>query len=119
MSYDVYLEIDTGGEYPCTVADIGNMTSNVAPMWDHALNATGTPGRLKDFGDYKMGMTGAEAAPLLERAVLHMEDPANHTTYRGMEPDNGWGSYKGALRCLRAILAACKEHPKAQLYFST
>jgi hypothetical protein len=32
VSYDIYLEIDTGGEYSATVAEVGNITRNLTPM---------------------------------------------------------------------------------------
>ena len=64
MSYDTYMQIDTGGTDPATVEDIGNMTSNVSGMWTLALSGT----RLADLE----GKAGQECIPLLEAAVSHM-----------------------------------------------
>jgi len=107
LSYDVYLEIDTGGDCLATVAEIGNYTSNVSGMWAHALGCSlGTLDR----------MAATDAIPLLESAVAHM---ATHPEpYRAMEPDNGWGTYDGALGYLHKLLADCREHPKTTLRVS-
>lgn len=110
MSYDVYLEIDTGApedDWP-TAVEIGNYTSNVAPMWAHALNGV----RLRDFHHAPC----SEAAGPLAEAVKRMEaDPA---TYREMNPPNGWGDYEGALHYLRRLAEACATHPKCRIRVS-
>jgi len=33
VSFSVSLTIDTGGEYPATIADLGNPTYNLTPMF--------------------------------------------------------------------------------------
>ena len=115
MSYDAYMRIDTGGEYLATVCEIGNMTSNVSPMWRRAISAaTGQEMGLADLE----GKTGAEIAPILNKALGHICDPANATEYRAMNPSNGWGDVNSAVQYLRAILDACNQHPKAMLYIS-
>lgn len=101
MSYNVYLVIDTGGPHPAVVADCGNMTSNVAPMWRKA------GADLAEFG----GRSAAECIPLLRTAIAAMED--DPATYQAMAPDNGWGSAAGCLRYLREILSDFVAHPKA------
>lgn len=110
MGYDAYMKIDTGGEYPATVAEIGNHTSNTTGMWREAL---GCP--LRDLS----GKLGSELIPQLERAVADMRDPARREVYQAMNPPNGWGSHTTATNYLDEILAACREHPKASLYLST
>ncbi len=110
MSYDVSLEIDTGGPedtWP-DVVEIGNYTSNVSPMWTSALGGT----RLREFHH----VSCAEAAGPLAEAVKRMEaDPA---AYQGMNPSNGWGDYEGALDYLRRIAEACAAHPKCRIRVS-
>lgn len=105
MSYDVSLEIETGGDSSAQVF-WRNMTSNVAPMWRKAG---------ADIADMD-GRTAAECAPILAAAVTAMEtDPA---AYKLMDPPNGWGSYETCLDFLRSIHAACVEHPACSISVS-
>lgn len=108
MSYDIYLDIDTGAGEPQTVVEIGNYTSNAAPMWREALGGR----RLRDYH----GAPCSEAAGPLADAVKRME--ADPDKYRGMNPPNGWGDYEGALRYLRTLAEACAEHSKCTIYVS-
>lgn len=108
MSYDIYLEIDTGGESPATVYEVGNYTSNVSGMWTQALNDRA----LYEFD----GMAATEAVPLLDAGIAAMEaDPAG---FRELNPANGWGRYEGALDYLRRLRAGCVEHPKTVIRVS-
>jgi hypothetical protein len=107
MSYDIWMEIDTGGEHPASVCESSNMTSNVSPMWAKAL---GFP--LADLD----GVRGYKALPDLRRAIAHMED--HPTAYRELNPENGWGDTESALKFLREILAMCVAHPMAQIRIS-
>lgn len=108
MSYDAWMQIDTGGSEPARVCDIGNMTSNVSPMWTKAL---GFP--LRDLQD----KTGAECVPHLARALGHIRAPENRADYEAMNPPNGWGNHGHAIAFLQQIADACERHPKAQLHF--
>lgn len=107
MSYDVWLTIDTGGPNPALVAEIGNCTSNVSPMWADALG--------RSLGQYD-GAIAAYALPDLRAAVACMEDDPAH--YRAMDPVNGWGDYEGALDYLRRLVVACAANPKATIRIS-
>jgi len=109
VSYDIYLEIDTGrtsidtnGQAvpdPTTIWQ-GNCTSNVAPMWRHAGADLAALHRV----------SAPVAAEALAPAIRRMEeDPA---TYLAMNPANGWGNYNGCLQFLRDLHAACVDHPK-------
>lgn len=111
MSYDGYLQVDTGFEHPVTVIELGNMTSNVAPMWGHALEMAGEDIRLSDTE----GRRAADVLPLLRAAVQHMED--NPDTYRAMNPASGWGDYESALAYLRNVAEQCAAHPKTTLHW--
>lgn len=111
MSYDGWLYIDTGGPEPAIVAELGNYTSNVAPMWGLALEKAGENIRLSDTE----GRTAADVLPLLRRAVAHMEDFPE--VYTPMNPSNGWGDYEGALNYLRGVVEQCVKHPKAYLHW--
>jgi hypothetical protein len=109
MSYDLYLMIDTGGPEPAEVADVGNYTSNVSPLWALAL---GKP--LSEFH----GAAAGSCVKTLEKAVRHMRDPANAARYRAMQPENGWGNLEGATRYLEDLLSECRRHPRAWVYVS-
>ncbi len=101
MSYDIYLEIETGGAEPATVGREFNMTSNVAPMWRHA------GANLAEFD----GKTAGAMGPLLDAAIVRMM--VNPDTYRAMDPPNGWGDYEGCLEFLRELRDEFNRHPNA------
>jgi hypothetical protein len=108
MSYDVYMEVDVGGESPSRVSESFNYTSNVNPIWTKALGGEG----LRDLE----GMTGEKAQPFLVKAICHMA--AHPEVYKPMEPENGWGNYHGAMNFLTRILQICQENPKAKVGMS-
>ena len=78
-----------------------NMTSNVVAMWDEAMPDL----NLRDMHD----KTSAVCLPHLEAGMLDMAK--NRQNYEDMEPDNGWGSYGGALAILVEMAGACRAHP--------
>ena len=123
MSYDVHLDV------PCTPAPCycrchetpekpgtetvfkTNYTSNYSPMWD----AAGC--RLRDWAYEKAaGRTAATLIEPLRTAIKTMADDPKR--FIAMEPENGWGSYEGALAWLRSILRACEKYPEASVYVS-
>ncbi len=101
MSYDLWLTIDTGGPEPAVVADVGNMTSNVGPMWRLAG---------ADLAGFH-GKPVADCVDQLRAAVADMR--ANPGKYLPLNPPNGWGDYHGCLEYLTDMLAAFEAHPKA------
>ena len=104
MSYDISMYIDTGGHEPAFVCEIGNYTSNVAGMWYQALGYS-----LRDIH----GKTGLEIRSDIVRAIDNIQNPDTRHEYRAMNPENGWGTVKGAQEYLQKILEACDKHPKA------
>jgi hypothetical protein len=106
VSYAIWLEIDTGSGEFATVAELGDYTANVGPMWCDALNGK----LLREFRDAPC----SEAAGPLAAAVKRMEADPDH--YRAMNPPNGWGDYDGALRYLRNLAEACAEHPRCRIH---
>lgn len=109
MSYDISLEIDTGGPEPATICDIGNYTSNVSAMWRRAIGMS-----LSQLH----GMTCKDAETILGPAVAHISDPANAAEYMAMNPKNGWGDHHGAKCYLNDLLDGCRRHPKATISIS-
>lgn len=107
MSYDFYLEVDSGGPEPATVADVGNMTSNVSGIWHEAM---GIP---------MADLDGKEAWAIVDyfergvRALRYEPEKFQH-----LEPKNGWGSAESAKDMLWALVVACTAHPKATLRIS-
>lgn len=102
MSYDIWLEIDTGGPEPAVVgSDSWNYTSNCAEMWREA------GANLADFH----GQPAVECIPTLRTAIQTMEaDPAR---FEAMNPENGWGSYATLVPRLRVLLEEFEAHPRA------
>jgi hypothetical protein len=107
VSYDIWLEIDTGSEDLATVAEVGNYTANVSGMWATALGHS--------LGDLDGTNAGAAVEPLA-KAVAAME--ATPDLYRAIGPANGWGSYDGALGYLRTLRDLCSQHPKTTIRIS-
>lgn len=121
MSYDISLYAPCA-QQPCLCAchDGGageievfdsNYTSNCSQMWDTAGC------RLRDWAyDKAAGRTAATLIEPLRTAIKTMADDPKR--FIAMEPDNGWGSYEGALAWLRSILRACEKYPEASVYVS-
>lgn len=107
MSFDVYLEIDTGGEYTATVAEIGNITYNVNPMFHRALGYG-----LRDT----QGRNAGELLPELRKAIADMQ--THPAIYATLNPPNGWGNAEGALKYLEGFAQACAAHPKTTVRVS-
>lgn len=106
MSYDVHLEIDTGGTSKAIIEDCGNYTYNVSPMFYKAMpeGLTGLRGK-----------TGLAAIPILANGISEMTHPDKVAEYEKMNPKNGWGDRASAVAFLQGILESCRRHPKAML----
>lgn len=108
MSYDVRLEINTGGPRPASVTETQEPTYNLAPMFREAL---GVPMRDRDGGPCLDGMLASDALVVVTKALEAMAlDPAR---FRALNPPNGWGCYEDAVEFLRWLQDACRDHPKA------
>ena len=104
MSYDIRLEIDTGGAGPACLTETLSPTYNLGPMFSLALGCG-----LRELS----GKTAAECLPILRAGVAFMEDKPSEC--KALNPANGWGSYEGALQTLRTMVSQCSQHPKATL----
>jgi len=101
MSYDISLQIDTGGEEPATVWGGWNYTSNCVPMWCEAG---------ADLADFD-GKQAGQCAEILATAIVAMEE--DMPRFRAMNPPNGWGDADRLVKRLYALLAAFRQHPLA------
>ncbi len=109
MSYDVWMDIDTGGPERAEVCDVGNYTSNLSPLWAWAIDQGEVLSRWLD------GRSGDEALPVLDAALARIESATDLSEY---EPPNGWGSVEGGTEYLRRIRDAAAAHPRAQFRVS-
>ena len=57
------------------------------------------------------GLNGKDGSAFLHEVVLRLEAEPNR--FRGMNPENGWGSYDTLLSSLRAMLFASNDNPEA------
>ena len=85
-----------------------NMTSNVSPMWDKAMPEL----NLRDMHQMK----ASDCLPHLDQGVLDMAQ--NKHQYDHLEPDNGWGSFGGALAVLVEMAHACRTSPDDVVWIS-
>lgn len=105
MSYDISLEVDTGGEEPVEVWS-RNHTSNTASMWV----AAGCDLALYD------GKSAEQLGDALNTAIINMK--AEPGRYREYNSPNGWGTYSTTLLFLEEIYRACAENPKTTVRVS-
>jgi len=101
MSYDIWLEVGTGGKEPATVGDSWNFTTNCAPMWRLAG---------ADLAGFH-GKKAFDCAGTLSDAIVHME--RRPEKFSALDTPNGWGTYAQLLPALRRLLATFEAHPKA------
>jgi hypothetical protein len=105
MSYDIHLEIDTGGPEPATLTD-WNFTSNVSAMWC----AAGT-----DLAEHD-GKKAGDLIDELGEAISELK--AQPARYRAMDSPNGWGTYEHLLPQMEVLLAQYRAHPLATVRVS-
>lgn len=107
MSYDIWLEVDLGGDEPARVGALDwNYTSNVSPMWRLAMPRTSGLAGMD-------GMKAGAAAEELRRGISYMR--RHPTPFRRMNPSSRWGSYEGQLEALGELLCAFEESPEAKV----
>lgn len=101
MSYDIWLEIDTGGPEPAAVGGQWNYTSNCGPMW----RAAGA-----DLAEFH-GKTAGDCLLALTAGITELR--AHPAKYEAMNPPNGWGSYDSLIPALEELAGTFRSHPKA------
>lgn len=104
MSYDVAIMKEVDGEM-MTCQDCGNMTANVGKMYYTCLREMGYEGRLSAWD----GKPAYEFLPYAEGIIQRMKDDPKR--FEAMNPDNGWGSYEGALKWMQEIRKAILLSP--------
>lgn len=81
-----------------------DVTWNNGPIFYQALGCS--------FRDLH-GRRGGAVLPLLEQAIADLE--GHSSTYRPLEPENGWGGIADALEVLHGMRTACREHPESRI----
>ncbi len=107
MSYDVSLTINTGGEYPATVTEVGNITWNLSPMFQAAMGCA-----LRDLN----GRFASEVVDVVEAGVRDMDEQPSY--YTALNPENKWGNSEIARDFLARLAEACRKHPNATVEVS-
>lgn len=107
MSYNVSLTIDTGGDEPAVVADCGNVTSNVAPVW-RAVGAD-----VAEF-DGKLASECVDAVSAGRLKLLRSPHSFDHLI-RG---DGSWGCVESAIDYLTTLERLFLAHPEATVEVS-
>lgn len=103
MSWDIWLEVDTGGPEPATIAhEPLNYTYNVSPMY--RLAGLGTPSEWDGKpADEVYRITTVVAKTMVERWDECV----------ALNPENGWGDAGGALDFILHVRRVCADHPRA------
>ena len=103
MSYDINL-------VNCDEEEVydDNYTYNVASMFRDAIGGDGL---------YELyGKSAKDCLSLLENSIFKMKNDTKH--YENMNPENGWGDYKGALKVLERLYYACVENEDSKVIIS-
>jgi hypothetical protein len=107
MSYDVWLTIDTGGDEPGCVADCGNMTSNVGPVWRHVG---------ADVAEFH-GKLAGDCLPALVEGLRQL-DAAPRAFDHLVRGGGEWGTVESAIEYLTQLEKDFRAHPKATVRVS-
>jgi hypothetical protein len=82
-----------------------NITYNLNVMWRKAC--------VYDALYNSHGMQAKSIVPILKLGLEDMLKKPN--VYKKLEPENGWGSYDGAITFLNSVIEACEDNPTAKL----
>jgi hypothetical protein len=101
------------------VVDTGHSVEQSLELYDRNVTYNLSPMFYKAF-DLEDGIRGldkmlcSEAAPHIEEAIRRMTTDKDE--YVKLNPENGWGTYDGAMEFLNEWFDAVREHPKARVY---
>lgn len=112
MSYDLDLYLTNWGVRTETLLSL-EPTYNVGPMFRLALGSQKRDGTFDELEE----RSGHEIIPILERAVAHINDPANDSAYKALNPSNGWGNVDTARITLEKLLSTCREYPNCMFVY--
>lgn len=107
MSYDIWATVEPAPNRFSTYLDLGNMTSNVAPMWRAACPSLDGLAGID-------GKIGAEVSAALGAGLRFMYKQRREL--EKLNPENGWGNYPSAFRYFAAITRAARDHPGATFH---
>lgn len=102
MSYDIYLEIDTGAPDHMTLFHI-DPTYNLSPMFKEALGDAG----VRSLN----GRIARDTIEILRKAVDDME--ADPVRFKMHDAANGWGVYRDCLSIMRRLFQEASTHRNA------
>jgi len=101
VSWDISVGVDTGGEFPASVAEVRNLTWNngniLAALKCHPSDMKGKP--------------CSEVAPIARQALA--DSWMKEAELKKLEPGNGWGGVDDVRDYLEKLVKVCEEHPKA------
>lgn len=105
LSYDIEMTVPPGPGIFETTLDLGNMTSNVAPLWRKACPDTDGLAGID-------GKTGQDVAAHLRAGLEDMK--AKEAEYVPLVRGDGtWGDYATAAVYLERVTQAAETHPDA------
>lgn len=113
MSLDVYLTVPPCPHCntPTRTVYSANCTHNLTTMAD-AAGLYQALWRPEELGIRK----AAELIDVLDKGLSELRaDPAK---FKQFNPSNGWGDYEGLLEVVAGYLAACRQHPDAEVEVS-
>lgn len=105
MSYDIWANVEPGPNIFSTYLDLGNMTSNVAPMWRAACPSLDGLAGIH-------GKRGSEISAALGAGLRFMFH--QRRKLEALNPENGWGNFPAAFRYFARVTRAARDHPDAQ-----
>jgi hypothetical protein len=97
MSLDIYLIREE------TVFDF-KITHNLNKMAD-ACGLYEVLWRPEEIGV----LTAGEALPILKKGLTELLE--NPEKYKAFNPENGWGTYDGLVKCINSYILACEKDP--------
>ena len=109
MSYDIAISIEPAPGRFVPYMYLGNMTSNVAPMWRIACPSLDGLAGID-------GKTGAEVSASLIKGLRFMYRQRREV--EKLNPSNGWGNFPAAFRYFANITRMAIAHPEAKFEVS-
>lgn len=107
MSYDIWATVEPAPNRFSTHLDLGNMTSNVSPMWRTACpSLDGLAGIHERKGSEISAALGAGL-----RFMYHQRRKLEE-----LNPENGWGNFPAAFRYFAGVTRTARAHPDATFY---